>query len=99
MSGSISNPWYNTRIIKDTYLDILTVRPIPAMDSDPLYIIEEKYTHRPDLLAYDLYSDHRLWWVFAQRNMDLIRDPVYDIEAGLEIHIPQANELKKALGL
>lgn len=99
MSGPISNPWYNTRTIKATYLDILTVRPIPAMDSDPLYVIEEKYTHRPDLLAYDLYSDHRLWWVFAQRNMDLIRDPVYDIEAGVEIRIPQANELKKALGL
>jgi hypothetical protein len=31
--------------------------------------------------------------------MDLIRDPVYDIEAGVEIRIPQANELKKALGL
>lgn len=99
MAGSATSPWHNTSIINNDYLDLMTIRPIPALDSDPRYVIQEKYTHRPDLLAYDLYNDHRLWWVFAQRNMDVIKDPVYDIEAGIEIKLPQFEPLKNALGL
>lgn len=94
-----SSPWYNTPIVNNDYLDLMRVRPIPALDSDPVYEIQEQYTHRPDLLAYDLYGDHKLWWVFAQRNMDVINDPIYDIEAGVEIRIPDQNHLKRALGL
>jgi hypothetical protein len=99
MAGSATSPWYNTSIVNNDYLDLMAIRPIPALDSDPRYIIQEKYTHRPDLLAYDLYNDHRLWWVFAQRNMDVIKDPVYDMEAGIEIKLPQFDPLKNALGL
>ena len=32
-----------------------------------------------------------LWWVFAQRNMDVIQDPVYDMEPGIEIFIPKVS--------
>jgi len=99
MAGSISSPWYNTPVINNGYLDLMKIRPIPAFDSDPVYILQEKYTHRPDLLAFDLYNDHKLWWVFAQRNMDLIKDPVYDMVAGLEIRIPNFNSLRDMLGL
>jgi len=72
---------------------------VPASDDDALYEVQEQYTHRPDLLAYDLYNDYRLWWVFAQRNMDIIRDPVYDLEAGIEIYLPKADKLRQFLGL
>ena len=94
-----SSPWYNTEIINDRYLGILNIRSIPASDDDPLYQVQEQYTHRPDLLAFDMYGDFRLWWVFAQRNMDIIRDPVYDLEAGIEIYLPIASNIKRYLGL
>jgi len=45
-----------------------------------------------------LYNDHRLWWVFAQRNMDILQDPVYDLRAGVEIKIPKGSNLRKILG-
>lgn len=97
--ASASSPWYSTQIINNQYLNVLNIRTVPASDDDALYEVQEQYTHRPDLLAYDLYNDYRLWWVFAQRNMDIIRDPVYDLEAGIEIYLPKADKLRQFLGL
>jgi len=37
--------------------------------------------------------------VFAQRNMDKISDPVYDLIPGLEIYIPQGSALEDTLGV
>jgi hypothetical protein len=51
------------------------------------------------LLAFDLYEDPKLWWVFVQRNMDTIKDPIYDFKAGTAIYIPKMSNLKKFLGL
>ena len=99
MALSPSSPWHKTPIINNSYMGLFKIRPIPANDDDPLYVIEEQYTHRPDLIAFDMYNDHRLWWVFAQRNMDVILDPIYDITAGTEIYLPKANLLQKYLGL
>ena len=81
------------------YLDILTIRPVPENSDDVRYAIEPQYAYRPDLLAYDLYGEKNLWWVFAQRNMDIIKDPVYDMEPGIEIFIPQGESLFRVLGL
>ena len=50
-------------------------------------------------MAYDLYDDQNLWWVFAPRNMDIIQDPIYDIEAGLKIYILQSSKSKRFLGI
>jgi len=94
-----NSPWHSTKLAGKQYLDILSIRPVPAEDDDRLYTIEEQYTHRPDLMAYDLYDDQNLWWVFAQRNMDIIKDPIYDIEAGTRIYLPKSESLKKLLGM
>lgn len=94
---STSSPWSKTKIRNSQYLDILSIRAVPKQPDDVLYTIEVQYTHRPDLLAYDLYRDHGLWWVFAQRNMDIIQDPVYDIEPGVEIILPKMSNLIKYL--
>jgi hypothetical protein len=64
-----------------------------------LYTIEIQYKHRPDLLAFDLYGDAGLWWVFTQRNLDVIQDPIFDFVPGTQIHIPQLSKLKVALGI
>jgi hypothetical protein len=92
-------PWHITKTRNSQYLDILSIRPVPKQSDDILYKIEVQYTHRPDLLAYDLYGNKNLWWVFAQRNMDVIKDPIYDFEEGTEIYLPKGPQLRKLLGL
>lgn len=96
---SASSPWHTTKIKNSQYLDFLSIRPVPKQSDDIAYTIEVQYTHRPDLLAYDLYGNKDLWWVFAQRNMDVIKDPIYDFEEGTEIYLPKGPQLRKLLGL
>ena len=64
-----------------------------------LYTIEPQYSRRPDLLAFDLYQSPKLWWVFAQRNMDTIKDPVFDMVAGVQIFLPKGPTLRNVLGV
>ncbi len=92
-----STPWKDTSI-KNNYLDILKIRPVSAEPDDYLYTIEPQYNHRPDLLAYDLYGSPKLWWVFVQRNMNVLRDPIYDFLPGTTIYIPKRSNLEKFLG-
>ena len=94
-----TSPWFNTDVVNGQYLDLLTIRPVPAESDDILYQVEPQYTYRPDLLAYDLYNSHKLWWVFAQRNIDIIKDPVYDLVPGIEIYLPKGSSLSKVLGI
>ena len=93
-----SSPYADTDIVQDSYLDILSIRAVPAEDDDVLYTIEPQYTHRPDLLSYDLYGSPKFWWVFAQRNMNNIEDPVYDLEAGVSIYLPKKRNILRYLG-
>jgi|TARA_Y100001968_G_C19095610_1_gene589973 hypothetical protein len=89
------SPWHDTNIVNERYLDILSIRSIPAESDDIPYVIQEQYTHRPDLLAHDIYENHNLWWVFAQRNMNVLIDPIYDFEAGVRIFLPKPSNLKQ----
>jgi hypothetical protein len=57
------------------------------------------YENRPDLLAYDLYGNAALWWVFIARNPNVIEDPLLDFRAGVSIYIPKKETLVKDLGL
>lgn len=95
-----SSPWKNTpNNSSNEYLDFLRPRGIPASADDVLYEIEPQYNYRPDLLAYDMYGTPKLWWVFAQRNMDIMEDPIYDLKVGTKIYLPKASALKNALGV
>jgi hypothetical protein len=40
-----------------------------------------------------------LWWVFVQRNMEILKDPIYDFEPGVAIYIPKKTSLTKYLGV
>lgn len=93
-----TSPWANTSI-NQNYLGILKIRPVSAEPDDPIYTIEPQYTYRPDLLAYDMYGTPKLWWVFIQRNLDILQDPIYDFIAGVQIYLPKDASLKKVLGL
>ena len=94
-----TSPWYNTPTQEGQYLDILKIRPIPAESDDVLITIEPQYNHRPDLLAFDLYNDKDLWWVFAQRNMEILKDPIFDMVPGIEIYVPKGDALTRVLGI
>ena len=94
-----TSPYFKTNISPSGDLGIFQIRPIPTSDDDVLYTIENQYIHRPDLLAFDLYGSSKLWWVFAQRNMDILKDPIYDFQAGISIYLPNESELKKVLGV
>ena len=93
-----SSPYYSTSQ-NNSYLELLTVRPVPAEADDFQYTIENQYRHRPDLLAFDLYGKSELWWVFVQRNMEIIKDPIYDFEPGVSIYLPKKTNLEKYLGI
>ena len=66
---------------------------MPMDENDEYYTIESKFDRRPDLLAYSLYGNTRLWWVFARRNMNEIKDPIRDFRTGVTIRIPSADAL------
>lgn len=93
-----TSPWFTTKI-KKNYLDVLSIRPVSADVDDFLYTIEPQYAYRPDLLAADLYGSSSLWWVFTQRNLDVIHDPILDFIPGQQIYIPKGGSLTTVLGL
>lgn len=94
-----TSPWHNTTITNNQYLDFLQIRPVPAEDDDILYVVQPQYAYRPDLLAYDLYGSQKLWWVFSQRNLDVLKDPINDLVPGVEIYLPKGNSLARQLGI
>jgi len=80
------------------FLDVMVDRPIPKLSDDTLFIINQTYQYRPDMLAFDLYDSSELWWVFYQRNPNQLSAPPWDFEAGKEIYIPKISTLKSVLG-
>ena len=95
-----TSSYYNTNVFNNKFLDVMINRPIPSLFSDVYYEVPAVYQYRPDLLAYDLYGDARLWWVFAARNPNRLGpDPVFNLVAGMKIYIPLYTTLKQSLGI
>jgi len=92
------SPWSNT-LQNQLYLETLVIKPVPAEADDFYYQIESHYTYRPDLLSYDLYGTPKLWWVFVQRNMNVLRDPIFDFVAGQKIFIPKKSNIQKYMSI
>jgi hypothetical protein len=93
-----SSPYYNTRI-SNGVLGLMNNRKIPKMIDDQSFTITQTYNLRPDLLAFDLYGDPGLWWVFANRNPNQIADPLGDFVTGITIYLPKQSTLKNVLGI
>lgn len=94
---SSTSPYYLTPIT-EFYLDQMVNRAIPRESDDNLFQINQTYQYRPDLLAYDLYDNGSLWWVFYQRNPNTLVAPPWDFEAGKKIYIPKITTLRATLG-
>jgi hypothetical protein len=90
---------FDTPVINSQYLGVMVDRPIPKLIDDLSMTINETYHLRPDLLAFDLYEDPNLWWVFAQRNPNQLQDPLFDFQTGTTIYLPQLPTLKTVLGI
>lgn len=94
-----TSPYFTTETFMSEYLDIMTNRPIPMLVDDVYFVITRAYEYRPDLLAFDLYSDAKLWWVFSQRNPNTLKDPLFDFKTDVGIYIPKLDTLKQILGI
>jgi len=97
ISYSSTSPYFTTGF-NQFYLDLMVNRPIPKQSDDTLWIINVTYQYRPDLLAYDLYGDPTLWWVFYQRNPNTLTAPPLDFAAGITIYLPKITTLQSVLG-
>lgn len=95
---SKTSPYAGTPIF-GKFLDVLEYRSIPKKADDVTYKINSVYKYRPDMLAYDLYGDVNLWWVFAVRNPNTIKDPIFDFVPGKTIFIPKKETLVAELGI
>lgn len=93
-----SSPYYSTAV-NNGVLDLMKNRYVPKYSDDVQFTINQVYDKRPDLLAHDLYEDARLWWVFASRNPNTLKDPLFDFVEGVTIYLPKAATLKQSLGL
>jgi hypothetical protein len=94
---SPTSPYYLTNYVQ-FYLDVMTDRNFPKEVDDTLFEINQTYQYRPDLLAYDLYQQPGLWWVFYQRNPNTLTAPPWDFAAGTTIYLPKINTLQTVLG-
>lgn len=94
---SKTSPYYKTSINAD-FMDVWSPRTFPRLADDVLFRINATYRHRPDLLAHDLYGDAGYWWVFAVRNPDVIKDPIFDFIPGVQIYLPKKTTITSSLG-
>lgn len=92
-----TSPYYTTGY-SQFFLDVMINRPIPKESDDQLWEITQTYQYRPDALAFDLYDNAGLWWVFYQRNPNTLQAPPLDFAVGTKIYIPKITTLKSALG-
>jgi hypothetical protein len=93
-----TSPYFETGY-SQFFLDVMVNRPIPKEDDDLTFVINTTYQYRPDLLAYDLYQNAALWWVFYQRNPNTLTAPPLDFVVGVQIFLPKMPTLKSALGI
>lgn len=94
---SRTSPYAKTNFT-DKYLDIASLPSIPKKADDVAFVINKTYQYRPDLLAFDLYGDPGLWWVFALRNPNAIQDPVFSMRVGVQIFLPKKETLQGIIG-
>ena len=92
-----TSPYYLTNY-SQFYLDLMVNRPIPKESDDTLWVITQTYQYRPDMLAFDLYGDAGLWWVFYQRNPNTLTAPPLDFAPNTRIYLPKISTLRSTLG-
>ena len=80
-----SNSFLRNAGLIDNFLDVNNLPRMPKGLYDEDYEIGSDVEGRPDILAYKVYGTTSLWWVFALRNPDILKDPIRDFKAGITI--------------
>lgn len=99
VSYSGNSPYKNTPVFDKKFLDLLAHRTVPKSADDILFTVSKTYEYRPDRLAYDLYGDAMLWWIFIVRNKNTIVDPIWDFKTGARIYLPKKSTIQTVLGI
>ena len=92
-----TSPYFQTAYTQ-FYLNPMVNRSIPKESDDQLWQITLAYQYRPDSLAFDLYNNAGLWWVFYQRNPNTLQAPPLDFKVDTQIYIPKITTLQSTLG-
>ena len=92
-----TSPYYTTGY-SQFFLDTMVNRPIPSQSDDLPFTINQTYQYRPDLLAFDLYDNAGLWWVFYQRNPNTLTKPPLDFVIDTFIYVPKLSTMRSVLG-
>jgi len=92
-----TSPYFTTGY-SQFFLDTMVNRPIPSQSDDLPFTINQTYQYRPDLLAFDLYDNSGLWWVFYQRNPNTLTKPPLDFVIDTFIYVPKLSTLRSVLG-
>lgn len=79
---------YRKTTVTDLNLDQYVPPVIVNPENTRKITLEQRYEKRPDLLAYDLYGDSDLWWVFTIYNRNKILNPIYDFKEGMTLRVP-----------
>ena len=93
-----TSPYFTTGY-SQFFMDVMQNRAIPKMSDDIPFTINRTYQYRPDLLAFDLYDDAGLWWVFYQRNPNTLQRAPFDFTVDTVIYLPTIDTLRNVLGI
>jgi hypothetical protein len=91
-----TSPYYKTPQ-SSWAIGIYVDRPIPADASDERVMLDAKYDMKPDRFSNDVYGTPAYYWVFMQRNINLIRDPIFDFRSGMIIYVPTLDRINSIL--
>lgn len=81
-------------VLDGSFLDVNKLPTLKSSTKDELYEIGHAFEERPDLLAFKLYSNANLWWVFSLRNPDVLKDPIRDFIPGKQIYLPSPESVQ-----
>jgi hypothetical protein len=87
---------YQDTEISDRFLGYYVHTKIEAREDDHYVEVDHRWTHRPDLLAHDLYGDAKYWYVIPMRNG--FEDPYFDLTYGRTIIIPNKEYIENIFG-
>ncbi len=91
MAAKRQSPWSEVRL-EGRFTGPYIHKSVPMATDDFTHIVTERQHQAPDLLAYDLYGDWRLWWLIPVLNE--LEDPTFDLQAGMTIRCPSVTRAR-----
>ena len=93
MTNFDTDTFYGNCVSDGFFMGYYVPKELPKSSDDYYYIIPIKYDLKPGQLAYDLYGDAHLLWIFSVFNREIIVDPLFDFRAGKIIRVPTKERL------